>query len=119
MPSISRTTHTINASGQAPGRLASRIALILIGKNKAAYAPNLDIGDFVQVENAKEMRISETKAAQKHYYSHSTYAKGFKAKSMQSVMKTDITEVLRRAVSRMLPKNSHRVTRLKRLKISI
>jgi large subunit ribosomal protein L13 len=118
MPSFKRVHHTLDAAGLSPGRLASQVAILLMGKHKATFAPEMDQGDFVLVEHAAKMNIPEKKAAQKKYYSHSGYAGGLKVQSMATVFAQDPSKVLRLAVSRMLPKNTHRITRLKRLKIT-
>ncbi len=118
MKETTRDIHTLDAQGKAPGRLASEIATLLIGKHKTDFAPNLDIGDIVQVMNAGQMVISGKKLEQKNYYHHTGYAKGLRTKQMKKVWEENPGEVLRRAVSRMLPKNKHRTERLKRLMIT-
>ncbi len=118
MQEITREIHTIDGEGKAPGRLATEIATLLIGKHKTAFAPNLDIGDHVQVVNAGKMVVTGKKLEQKNYYHHTGYAKGLRTKQMKTVWEENPGEVLRRAVSRMLPKNKHRTERLKRLAIS-
>ncbi len=115
MKDIERDIHTIDAQGKTPGRLATSIARILIGKNKVTYTPHLDAGDHVQVVNAAKMRLTGKKIEQKVYYRHTTRAQGLRVTNLKSLWTQDPSEVLRRAVSRMLPKNKHRSERMKRL----
>jgi len=115
MLDINRKTHLIDADGEVLGRLASRIALLLIGKNKVDYVPNLDKGDVVIVKNVKGIRITGQKLRQKKYYRHSGYPGGFKTEKMGEVFSKKPNEVLKRAVWNMLPKNKLRQSRIKRL----
>ena len=115
---ITRDIHTIDAEGKAPGRLATEIAQLLIGKHKPDYMPNLDMGDHVQVTNAAKMTFTGKKLDHKTYYRHSGYAGGLKETPMQKVWEKNPAEVLERAVSRMLPKNKLRNERMKRLNVT-
>ncbi|MBM5789488.1 50S ribosomal protein L13 [Candidatus Parcubacteria bacterium] len=115
MKTIDRDIHTIDATGKTPGRLATAIARLLIGKHRPSYAPNVDGGDHVQITNAAKMRLTGKKLEQKVYYRHTEYANGLKTQTMRSVWTKDPADVLRRAVSRMLPKNKLRAERMKRL----
>lgn len=115
MKEPTRDIHTIDADGMVPGRLATTVVRLLIGKHKAAFTPNIDAGDHVQVVNASKMKIYPAKLTQKLYYRHTTYASGLKIRSLKSLMDTDPSKVLKAAVSRMLPKNKQRSARLKRL----
>jgi len=116
---IVRRHHNLDATGQTPGRLATQIATLLIGKNKADYQPNLDAGDFVRVSNAGGMVITGKKMDQKMYRHHTgTQRGGLKEIVLKNLWAKDPTKVLRLAVSRMLPKNRLRTPRLKRLTIS-
>lgn len=114
---ITRTTKTIDASGQSIGRLASEIATILQGKHKATYQPNIDMGDFVEVHNAAQVRITGNKLTGKTYYRHSGYPGGLKRTALKDVVAKDPGEALRRAVRNMLPKNRLRNGRMKRLTV--
>lgn len=114
MKDIQRDIHTIDAEGKTPGRLATEIARILIGKNKASYEPHIDAGDHVQVVNASKMRLTGNKIDQKQYYRHTEYGSGLRVTSLKSLWSKDPSDVLRRAVSRMLPKNKLRTERMKR-----
>lgn len=117
MKEIVRDIQTIDAEGQTPGRLASQIAKILIGKNKPSYTPNVDSGDHVQVLNASRMHITGKKMDQKIYFRHTTYGQGLRLTPLKVLWMKDPSEVLRRAVSRMLPKNKLRTERMKRLTV--
>jgi len=118
MAELKRTIQTIDASGKTPGRLATQIATMLIGKNKASFLPNVDAGDSVEVSNASKMRVTGKKLDQKTYYAHTGGPRGLSATLLKTVWAKDPADVLRRAVDRMLPKNRHRNERMKRLKIS-
>lgn len=110
--------HTIDATGKAPGRLATEVTRILIGKHKVTFTPHIDDGDHVQVINVGKMVLTGKKIDQKSYYRHTTYAKGLRETKLSTVWAKDPADVLRRAVSRMLPKNKQRTQRMKRLVLS-
>ena len=118
MKGMQREIHTIDAKGLAPGRLATQVTRLLIGKHKVSYTPHIDDGDDVQVINAGKMVLTGKKINQKVYSHHTTYAAGLRQKKLSTVWASDPGDVLRRAVSRMLPKNKHRSERLKRLVVS-
>ncbi|MEK7615025.1 MAG: 50S ribosomal protein L13 [Patescibacteria group bacterium] len=117
MKELERDIHTIDAEGKTPGRLATYIAKVLIGKHKPTYTPNLDAGDHVQVINASKMKLTGKKVEQKVYHHHTTFASGLRTVSLKTLMSSRPSEVLVRAVSRMLPKNKLRNERMKRLLI--
>lgn len=117
-PQVQRKLHVIDATGQAPGRLASRIAFLLQGKHKAIYEPQWDMGDSVRVENVAAMHVTEKKAVQKKYFHFSGYPGGMKAKSWGTMMDQSPERVLFLAVYRMLPKNKLRDVQIKRLNIT-
>lgn len=100
------------------GRLASSIATTLMGKHKPVYHPSADVGDYVVVTNCKYLRVTGNKLQQKHYWSHSTRPGSLKLTPMNKVIEDKgYGEVLKRAVSGMLPKNKLRKVRLERLKV--
>ncbi len=115
---MERETHKIDAKNKAPGRLASKIAILLRGKNKPSFEPHRDMGDEVVVENVEEMKITGKKLKQKKYYKHSGYPGGLKEKSMEELMESNPEEILKRAVFGMLPKNKLRANQIKRLKFN-
>ena len=103
---ISREWYIIDASVIELGRLASTIAFYLMGKNKAKYAGDSNIGNCVIVTNAGNLKLSsERKLDSKKYQSHSMYPKGFKERSLGYLMKKSPKKVIETAVRGMLPKN--------------
>lgn len=95
----------VDATNQMVGRLASKVANILIGKGKVAYSPNQDHGDNVIVINAEKIKLSGTKPDVKAYFRHSTYPGGGKFRSFKEQMALDATQVIRHAVHGMVSKN--------------
>ena len=114
---IKRQWHLFDLQGKILGREATKIAELLIGKNKIYYTPHLDCGDYVVVINADKVRLTGSKEQQKKYYRHSGYPGGLKVVSFQEQMAKDSRKVISLAVSRMLPKNKLQKQRMKRLKI--
>ncbi len=112
-----RRWHHFDASGQVLGRLATKIAVLLLGKHKREYTTFMDTGDFVVVTNAGKIRLTGKKAEQKYYFRHSGYAKGAKKVSYRQQMDKDPTKVIYLAVRRMLGVNRLRARRMRRLKI--
>ena len=102
---MKRETNTIDATGKVLGRLASEIVILLRGKHKADFVPNKDIGDFVVVTNIEKIKITGKKMDQKKYYHHSSYMGGLKTKPLNVLFKEKPSEILRKAVWGMLPKN--------------
>ncbi|MCK5062225.1 50S ribosomal protein L13 [Candidatus Parcubacteria bacterium] len=115
MGNINRQLHKIDADGKAAGRLASEIAILLRGKNKPEFAPNIDGGDIVEVVNISKLKFTGKKLDNKKYYSYSGYPGGLKEKKMRDVFKADPGEVLKRAIRKMLPAVKFRNDMLKRL----
>lgn len=112
-----RKWHYFDAAGQILGRLASKIAILLIGKHKRTYTPNMDGGDFVVVTNVAKIKVTGNKVEDKFYFRHSGYAGGAKTIPYKRQMEKDPTRVLELAVKRMLNHNKLRHGRLKRLKL--
>ena len=109
--------HSLDATDQSLGRLASRVAVLLMGKHKVQYAPNVVSGDVVIVENLRKMKVTGKKLNQKIYRHHSQYPGGLKTILLKDLLKQDSKDVLRRAVYNMLPKNKLRKDMMKRLHI--
>ncbi len=107
----------VDATNQVLGRLATKVARILIGKDKASFTPYLDSGDHVVVINADKIRLTGNKIEQKIYYSHSGYPGGLKAVPVKRVRETKPEWVIREAVLGMLPKNKLRARRAKKLRV--
>ncbi len=118
MTKITRQTIELDATNQAVGRVASQAAMILQGKNKPDYQPHIDNGDAVIINNASQVKFTGRKLVQKDYYHHTMYPGGLKRTPMKKVFEQDPTEVIRRAVYKMLPKNKLRPKMMKRLIIN-
>jgi large subunit ribosomal protein L13 len=95
----------VDAKGEVVGRLAARIARILMGKNDPRYTPHVETGDGVIVINAAEVRVTGTKFKTKMYKAYSGFPGGLKERTFERVMKEDPTYVLMHAVKGMLPKS--------------
>lgn len=113
----SRKWHFLDASDQVLGRLSTKIAVLLMGKHKRDFTPNMDCGDFVVVTNTDKVRITGNKTEDKFYFRHSGYAGGAKTIPYKRQMENDSTKVLELAVKRMLDDNTLRGRRMKRLRI--
>lgn len=114
---IERKTHTIDASGKILGRLASEITILLRGKHKPTFRPNIDGGDFVNVINAAEIKFTGNKLNQKKYFHYTGYPGGEKYEKLGDVFKKNPALVLFRAVKKMLPKNKLRAKMIQRLTV--
>ena len=112
---INRTWHLFDAKKEVLGRLSTKIALILMGKNKSYYTPYLDTGDYVVVTNAQKVALSGKKEKQKKYYHHSQFPGGLKTKTAQQVREQKPEEVIRHSVRGMLPKTKLGKLMLKKL----
>jgi large subunit ribosomal protein L13 len=107
----------VDATNVVLGRLATRVARLLIGKDKASFTPYLDSGDHVVVINADKIRMTGNKVEQKIYYSHSGYPGGLKEVPAKRVRETKPEWIVREAVLGMLPKNKLRARRAKKLRV--
>jgi large subunit ribosomal protein L13 len=114
---IERRWYVVDADGQNLGRLATRIADTLRGKNKPQFTPHVDTGDFVVVVNAEKITVTGKKLDEKIYYRHSGYPGGLKQRTLREQLERRPTEVLRTAVKGMLPKNKLAARQLTKLKI--
>lgn len=112
-----RQWYVVDAQDYVLGRLASNIASILRGKNKPAFAPHQDIGDFVVVINAEKVKLTGNKAEQKTYFRHSGYPGGAKTITFREMMEKHPERVIENAVRLMLPKNTLGRGMLKKLKV--
>ena len=104
----------IDATDQVLGRLATKVARMLMGKDKPSFTPYLDSGDHVVVINADKVRLTGNKVDQKVYYSHSGYPGGLKAVPAKRVRETKPGWVIREAGLGVLPKNKLRARRAKK-----
>ena len=114
---ITRDWYVVDAEGQTLGRLATQIADTLRGKTKPQYTPHVDTGDFVVVVNAEKIAVTGQKLDQKRYYRHSGYPGGLRSRTLREQLDRRPTEVLRKAVKGMLPKNRLARQQLTKLKV--
>jgi large subunit ribosomal protein L13 len=114
---IERRWYVVDATDETLGRLASRIALVLEGKHKPTYAPNLDTGDHVIVTNAARIAVTSDKLESKLYIRHSGYPQGYKEETLGHLLARRPEEVIRRAVKGMLPRTRLGVQQLRKLKV--
>jgi len=113
---MKRETHTIDATGKVLGRLASQIAILLMGKHKKDYDPSKDMGDFVIVKNVDKIKLTGKKMEKEIYYRHSGYIGGLKEIPIKRIFEKNPAFLLKKAVYGMLPKNKLRKRMIKRLK---
>ena len=114
---VQRRWYLVDAEGQTLGRLATRIADTLRGKDKPQYTPHVDTGDFVIVVNAEKIHVTGKKLDDKIYYRHSGYPGGLRERTLREQLDRRPTEVLRLAVKGMLPRNRLSRAQLTKLKI--
>lgn len=114
---VQRKWLIVNADGAILGRLAAKIAPILMGKTKTIYTPNVDTGDFVIVLNAEKVRITGRKAESKQYDYYTHYPSGHKYVTFQEMMAKKPEKVIELAVKRMMPKTTLGRHMMKKLKI--
>ena len=114
---ITRDWYVLDADNKPLGRVASRVASILMGKHKAQFEPFLDTGDFVVVLNAQKIYVQDRKRRDKFYYRFSGYPGGIKETSLEKMLGTKPEEVIRIAVRGMLPKTRLGRKMIKKLKV--
>lgn len=114
---VTRKWFIVDAAEIPLGRLASFAAELVNGSNKVTFSPHVDEGDYLIVINADSVRITGKKDLQKSYYRHSGYPGSLKETTVKAQMSKDSTEVIRKAVYGMLPKNKLRDAKMSRLKI--
>lgn len=102
---VERKWFEVNAEGINLGRLATRVADILRGKNKADYTPNVDCGDYVVITNAEKINLTGKKWTDKNYYNYSGYQSGMRTLSAQKMIERHPEYLIMHAVKGMLPKN--------------
>ena len=107
----------VDADGAILGRMAAKIAPILMGKTKPTYTPNVDTGDYVIVINAEKLKITGKKAEVKEYAYYTHYIGGLRTVSFADMMARKPEKVIELAVKRMLPKNALSREMLKKLKV--
>ena len=109
--------YIIDADGQVLGRLATKIARILSGKDKPNYTPHVVNGDVVVVINASKIKVTGQKLTDKIYYRHTGYPGGIREISLRDQLDKDSTKVIEHAVEGMLPKNKLQAKMLQNLKV--
>ena len=114
---VERRWYVVDAEGETLGRLATRIADVLRGKDKPTFTPHVDTGDFVVVVNADKIHVTGKKLEQKRYYRHSGYPGGLRSRTLAEQLERQPTEVIRRAVKGMLPRNRLGRAQIGKLKI--
>jgi large subunit ribosomal protein L13 len=114
---VTRKWYVVDASEAALGRVATRIATLLTGKEKPQFTSHIDCGDYVIVINADKLVATGNKLEKKMYYRHSNFPGGLKERTLSEQMAKDSTQVIVRAVRGMLPVNKLRDGRLARLKV--
>ncbi len=102
---IERKWYLVDLAGLIPGRAATVIASLLIGKGKVNRVPNLDMGDYVVAINASKLKIAQRKLTDKKYFRYSGYPSGLKEISMERMFKEHPERIIELAVKNMLPKN--------------
>lgn len=109
-------TIQIDADGRPLGRLASEIAVLLMGKLKTNFVPHLAQSDLVHVKNVEKIKLTGNKLENKIYYRHSNYPGGLKETKLSELMEKSPDRVLLNAVKHMLPANRLRKDRMKKIK---
>ena len=107
----------VDASGKTLGRLATRIATVLMGKHKPGYTPHIDTGDYVIVTNAGKVRVTGRKLQQKEYRHHTGYMGGLRREKMGSLLARRPRMIVLLAVRRMIPKGRLGRRMLRKLKV--
>ena len=114
---IEKKWYLVDAEGKILGRLASKIAQILSGKNKPIYTPHMDVGDFVVVINAQKVKVTGGKEEKKMYYHHTGYPGGIKGIVYEDLLKKKPAMIIQEAVRGMLPKSKLGRKMFKKLKV--
>jgi large subunit ribosomal protein L13 len=114
---VERKWHVFDASGQTLGKLATQVAMLLMGKHKPYYVPHLDTGDYVIVLNASKVKVTGNKPKAKMYYRHSGYPGGLTSVSFEKMIATHPERVIEHAVKGMLPHNRLGRAMYKKLKV--
>lgn len=114
---VTRSWHHVDADGQILGRLAARIAPILMGKHRPEYTPHIDTGDYVVVTNAEKIALTGRKGEQRMHMSYSGYPGGLKTRSTNDMLAKFPERVIEQAVKRMLPKTRLGRAMIKKLKV--
>ena len=114
---IARKTYLIDADGKTLGRMSTKIACLLLGKNKTCFQPDKMTGDQVIVINAAKVHVTGKKREDKVYTHYTGYSSGLKTYTFEQLLQKKPTEIIKRAVKRMLPKSRIGDVMLKRLRV--
>ena len=114
---VQRQWYVIDASDKVLGRLATKVADRIRGKDKPTFTPHTDGGDYVIVINAENIKVTGNKFNDKKYYKHSLYPGGLKTKTFREVMEKNPERIIEDAVKGMLPKNKLGKSMIKKLKV--
>jgi len=114
---IDRKWYVVDAKDAVLGKLATKVATYLRGKNKPVFTPNVDTGDFIIVINAEKIRLTGKKVTDKVYYHHSGYIGGIKAQTAKELLEKKPETIIEKAVWGMLPKNRLGRAMIKKLKV--
>ncbi len=114
---IQQNWYIIDAENQTLGRLSTKVASILRGKNKPYFSPNIDTGDFIVIVNAEKVNLTGSKALQKVYQNYSGYPSGLKETSYKRMVANKPEEIIIHSVKGMLPKNALGRQMIKKLKV--
>ena len=114
---LTQQWHIVDASGQTLGRLAARIATVLLGKHRANFTPGVDMGDYVIVTNCGKLIVTGNKLEEKTYYRHSGYPGGLTETSLRRMLSTHPERVIQAAVRGMLPHTKQGRQLIKKLKV--
>lgn len=109
--------YIIDATDKVLGRLATKVAQVLMGKHKPTYTPHMEMGDFVIVINADKVKVTGTKAEKKIYYRHSGYPGGLTETPYKKMQANAPENIIIHAVKGMLPNNKLRSRRIAKLKV--
>lgn len=114
---VPQSWHVVDATGKAPGRLASQVATVLMGKHRPEWTPHVDTGDFVIVVNAEKVKLTGRKLDDKVYYRFTGFPSGLRSKTAREMLATKPEDVVYLAVRRMLPKTKLGRQMIRKLKI--
>lgn len=116
---VVRNWHLIDLDGQTLGRVSTKIARFLTGKDKVTYTPHIDAGDYVVVTNANKLVLTGNKMDNKLYQHHTGFPGGFRVRTAKKQMELDPTRIVEHAVKGMVPKNKLHSPRMRRLKVYV
>jgi len=114
---VDRKWRVVDADGQVLGRLAVKVAMTLMGKDKPIYTSHVDTGDFIVVVNASKIRVTGKKAEQKEYQTYSQYPGGQKTIAYAKMLEKKPEQIIKLAVKRMMPKNTLGHDMFRKLKV--